>query len=261
MRISRAPACAPGLYRAICHFLARTRPLIGFSHPHPGHLSATAHTRPTRASHSHLSAHTRPTRRSSTDPSAHLDQRAAAAPHAPQQLATHCLALQPLLRCPRAPRPHSRAHSSSSTAAPSTAQHSTAGRTASSSDQHAPQQHPRTARSSPNDATQGINGIAGTATPQMPGAAGGGTCGPARAPLQTNLATSGDAGQDRTAMRGATQAQKGAVGDFRTASRCSVALEPGPCPTHPSRCSRCHALAHTLLRARTAEAPQHHSTG
>jgi hypothetical protein len=65
---------------------------LSFSHPHAAlNRLFFSHPHPTRASHSHLSAHTRPTRRSSTDPSAHLDQRAAAAPHAPQQLATHCL--------------------------------------------------------------------------------------------------------------------------------------------------------------------------
>ena len=77
-----------------------------------------------------------------------------------------------------------------------------------------------------NNATQGINRVAGTAIPQIPGAAtpagGGGTYGPRRAPLQTNLATSGDAGQDRTAIRGATQAQKGAVGDLDTAAQSTV---------------------------------------
>ncbi len=84
-----------------------------------------------------------------------------------------------------------------------------------------------------NNAVGAVNRAAGTNIPSVPGAAtapGAPTpgqapapkYGPQRAPLDTNMASSGDVTTDRSAIRAQTQAQKGAVGDLDDAAGSTV---------------------------------------
>lgn len=79
-----------------------------------------------------------------------------------------------------------------------------------------------------NNAVGQVNKLAGTSIPSIPGAAQGSAAaegpkfGPQRAPLETNLASTGDKAADKTAIRGASSAQQGAVGDLDTAGQAAV---------------------------------------
>jgi hypothetical protein len=66
----------------------------------------------------------------------------------------------------------------------------------------------------------GLPSIPGAAP--APGAAQGPKYGPTRAPLDTNMASSGNVNTDRSAIQGATQAQKAAVGDLDDAASSTI---------------------------------------